>query len=49
MTEIFDQNGKIVLMKYEPEINISGLLPGVYIVKCIGTNNESFYSKLVKI
>jgi len=47
--EIIDQNGKVVMISSEQNINIGDLLSGIYIVKCITKKNEVMYEKFVKI
>ncbi len=47
--EIIDQNGKIVLMSHNQEINVSNLQSGIYFVRCKSKGNESYNGKFVKI
>lgn len=47
--EIFDQNGKVVLISADKTIDTSSLFSSFYYVKMITNDNVSYYTKLIKI
>jgi len=45
---ILNLNGEIVLKSQHKEIDVSGLVSGIYIVKCITSENKQYFKKFVK-
>lgn len=47
--EIVDRNGKIILTSIKKEIDLSGLISGMYFLRITNSQNQQHHTKFIKL